>query len=169
MRARWLARLLRDRLIERVADRRKPDFVIGGEANPYLKRWWLIPRNRVFNLYLHHFLRSDDDRALHDHPWWNVSLLLDGAYVEHLPGADMQAGYSIRRESGALVFRKARAAHRIELDLSTHMARGEEPVWTLFVTGPRIREWGFWCKQGWRHWKEFTDETGTGIGKGCGE
>ena len=57
-----------DRLIVRV-QRRAPDFVIGGSDNPYLLRWFLIPRNPVFNVYLHKFMRSDDDRALHTHPW----------------------------------------------------------------------------------------------------
>ena len=60
-----------------------PDQVIGGRQRPYLLRWFLIPQNRFLNVYLHRFLRSDDDRALHDHPWWNVSLLLEGAYTEH--------------------------------------------------------------------------------------
>lgn len=64
------------------AQRRLPDFVIGGHANPYLLRWWLIPRNRVFNIYLHKFLRDDDDRALHDHPWFWCSIMLRGEYVE---------------------------------------------------------------------------------------
>ncbi|WP_287865143.1 hypothetical protein [Achromobacter sp.] len=56
------------RLLRRHAWRRPPDFVIGDAADPYLRRGWIISRNPVFNLYLHQFLRSDDDRALHDHP-----------------------------------------------------------------------------------------------------
>lgn len=74
---------IKDRIIERIA-RRPPDFVIGGHERPYLLRWWVIPRNPVFNIYLHQFRRSDDDRALHDHPWlFNASWLLSGEYVEH--------------------------------------------------------------------------------------
>jgi hypothetical protein len=64
---------------------REPDCVIGPPDNPYLRRWWLIPRNRWFNLYLHNILRDDDDRALHDHPWANLSILLRGAYREVTP------------------------------------------------------------------------------------
>ena len=71
-------------LRRRIADRRAPDLVIGGAADPYLRRWYVLPRNPVLNVYLHHFLRSDDDRALHDHPWVNASVLLDGDYVEVL-------------------------------------------------------------------------------------
>lgn len=77
-----------DWLIRR-AERRGPDFVIGGHERPYLLRWRLLPRNPVFNVYLHQFLRSDDDRALHDHPWlFNVSLLLRGPYIEWVPAGD---------------------------------------------------------------------------------
>lgn len=126
-----------------------------------MRRWWVIPRNRLFNVYLHHFLRSDDDRALHDHPWWNLSILLSGRYVEHTISA---GGINVRteRREGETKFRPAAAAHRIELI--------DGPCWTLFVTGPMIRSWGFHCPRGWVHWKEFTKPENPGeIGRGCGE
>ena len=140
---------------------RKPDMVIGERDRPYLNRWWLIPRTRWFNVYLHTIHRDDDDRALHDHPWWNLSILLAGSYVEHTINA---GGVHVRklREAGDLVFRRARAAHRLEI------ARG--PCWTLFITGPKLRSWGFHCPNGWVPWREFTDPTDSGrIGRGCGE
>lgn len=71
-----------DFIINRIT-RRAPDVVIGEVHRPYLLRWWVIPRNPVFNVYLHRFMRSDDDRALHDHPWSNLSILLRGSYGEH--------------------------------------------------------------------------------------
>lgn len=145
-----------------IADRRPPDVVIGGEADPYMRRWWVIPRNRFFNVYLHHFLRSDDDRALHDHPWWNVSVLLVGRYTEETINA---GGVHVRteRQAGQFAFRGASHAHRIEL---THGA-----CWTLFITGPRIRAWGFHCPRGWVHWRDFTNpaDGGKTVGRGCGE
>lgn len=46
---------------------RLPDFVIGDDPDrPYLRRWWIVPRNEYCNVYLHEILRSDDDRAGHD-------------------------------------------------------------------------------------------------------
>lgn len=30
----------------RITERRMPDFIIGGHDNPYLMRWYLVPRNR---------------------------------------------------------------------------------------------------------------------------
>ncbi|MBP0492118.1 hypothetical protein [Roseomonas indoligenes] len=150
-------------LRRRVADRRPPDFVIGGEEQPYLRRWWVIPRNRFFNVYLHHFLRSDDDRALHDHPWWNVSLLLEGSYLEHTPDG------VFLRKPWALYSRRPEALHRVQL-LGT--AQSERPVWTLFITGPRVRDWGFACPKGWVPWQVFTaarDGRKGELGQGCGE
>ena len=156
------------RLVTRLAPRliaysekRKPDVVIGGDADPYMRRWWLIPRNRVFNIYLHHFMRSDDDRALHDHPWWNLSILLRGRYVEHTISAG-GINRKIERRAGQMKFRGAKAAHRIELI--------DGPCWTVFITGPVLRSWGFHCRRGWVHWQKFTKPEKPGeIGSGCGE
>lgn len=149
-----------DRLLS-ISERRAPDIVIGGSEDPYMRRWWLIPRNRWFNIYLHQFCRSDDDRALHDHPWWNLSVLLRGEYTEHTIDAG-GINKRIVRHAGDLKFRLASTAHRIELHAGS--------CWTLFITGPRIREWGFHCPNGWRHWKIFTaGPRGETIGRGCGD
>lgn len=145
----------------RIAESRAPDIEIGGSIDPYLRRWWLIPRNRWFNIYLHQFLRSDDDRALHDHPWWNLSVLLNGEYTEHTIDAGGVNRRAVRK-AGDFKLRLPSSAHRIELHSG--------PCWTLFITGPRLREWGFHCPNGWRHWKIFTSgPNGETIGRGCGE
>lgn len=155
---------------------RKPDFVIGGEKRPYLRRHWLLPRNPFFNVYVHEFRRSDDDRALHDHPWlFNVSILLEGSYIEWLPSTKDVMGVAVQnphyplphfRRKGDVLFRWGRAPHRLQL--RTTPLDGQVPCWTLFITGPRVREWGFYCPQGWVHWKVFTAAHDSGeIGKGC--
>ena len=105
----WALKPLARRAI-RLALGREPDHVIGGRDDPYLERWFAVPRNRWFNVYVHRFCRSDDDRALHDHPWVNCSVLLEGSYVEH---TDRDR---VERLAGEVKFRTARAAHRIELD-----------------------------------------------------
>ena len=53
-----------------------------------------------------------------------------------------------------MIYRAAGDAHRIELDAG--------PAWTLFVTGPKYREWGFHCPDGWRLWTDYE------AAKGCG-
>jgi hypothetical protein len=153
--------------IIRRTTRRPPDFTVGGQVNPYLRRWWVIPRNPVFNVYLHQFLRDDDDRALHDHPWAWCSILLRGSYIEHTIAAG-----GVRREqvrlSPSMKFSGPRRAHRIELWKSIDGVPAE--CWTLFLTGPRVRTWGFHCPRGWVPWQRFTAATDRGaIGAGCGE
>ncbi len=131
--------------------KRPPDRIIG---DCYLHRWHLLPRNRFCNVYLHRYLGSDDDRALHDHPWHSVSFLLRGRLREHLQG-----GRSREIARGWPVWRAPTLAHRLDLLSDTAL--------TVFITGPRVRDWGFYCPQGWRHWSVFTDQTGNKIGRGC--
>lgn len=187
-------------LFAQVADAREPDFVVGADAvgGPYLNRWFLTPWRRwqtrmraraeacptrlnralarlaglLPNLYLHQFLRDDDDRALHDHPSWAVSFMLRGNYVEHTIAA---GGIHQRRviSAGSLRFLPTRHTHRIELLRDwqpwslTPAAR--QPCWTLFLFGPTVRQWGFHCpERGWVHWQAFTAAGKPGeVGPGC--
>ncbi len=155
---------------------RDPDFVITNVRGVYLRRWHVIPRNRWFNIYLHQFLDSDEDRALHDHPWASLSVILRTGYLEHLPN-----GIVKRRKAGQMVFRRAEQAHRVQLlrtftfDCRVGMpdySLQPRPAWTLFITGPRVRQWGFHCPQGWRHWRDFLgvahgEARGDEVGRGC--
>ncbi len=133
---------------------RQPDFIIGDN---YLRRWWIIPRNEGCNVYLHEILHSDDDRAMHDHPWSSTSMLIDGSYIEHTPDG------SYVRSAGDVVKRKATDLHRLEIPNGGYAI-------SLFMTGRKEREWGFDCPQGWRHWTDFVDSRDSGkVGRGCGE
>ncbi len=148
-----------DRLIA-WAERRAPDFVIGGMERPYMLRWWIGRRAKWLPCaYVHCFLRSDDDRALHDHPFSNVSILLRGSYVEHTIAAG-GVHHRQRFTAGDWKVRwSGKYAHRIEI---------EEPCWTLFLRGPVYRKWGFHCPGGWLPWEQFvaSDDIGA-VGKGC--
>jgi hypothetical protein len=133
---------------------RAPDFIIGDD---YLRRWWIVPRNEWCSVYLHEILHSDDDRALHDHPWANRSFLISGSYIEHTPEG------TFTRQAGDVGERAADALHRLEV------IPGQRAV-SLFITGPVVREWGFQCPKGWVPWREFVDARDTGkVGRGCGE
>ncbi|MEM1153086.1 MAG: hypothetical protein AAGI44_03040 [Pseudomonadota bacterium] len=152
----------------------RPHQLIGNEGeglnvdHVYLRRWFLVPSNHVFNVYLHHFKASDDDRALHDHPWDSVSILIKGELLEHvdtLPGISASTDVLprvIHHRAPAIVNRTAEHTHRLELI-------GGNPAWTIFITGRKRRRWGFWCKTGWMHWKVFTAHDGTGRSMGCGD
>lgn len=143
----------------------RPHFIVGGADNPYLLRWYLIPRNPWLNIYLHKFLRDDDDRALHDHPWWFISVMLRGAYREweRFQGEFIYTD----RHAPSLAYRSASHAHRVVLP---RFPGGLPiPCWTIVVTGPKVREWGFHCPKGWVPWHQFIDHSDEGnIGKGCG-
>lgn len=171
---------------------RWPDFVVGADAEggPYLLRWYVTPWRRwreqaeanptawrrlkaavakwLPNLYVHMFLRDDDDRALHDHPSWACSLILDGAYLEHTIA---DGGIHQRRswDAGCLRFLPTRHTHRIELPTVGDESDIRVPCVTLFLFGPAVREWGFHCPQrGWVHWRDFTAPGRPGeVGGGC--
>lgn len=146
---RWLRKWLR----------LEPHQPIGAEGEPpYLLRWYVIPRNRWLNVYLHKFLRDDEDRALHDHPWWFVSVVLRGSYTEMTPTRER------RRRAGSIAFRPAEWRHRVILDKTLEEVgeleavgqrpprvrlwnTGRIPCWTLIITGRRRRLWGFWCRR----------------------
>ncbi|MCV7175095.1 hypothetical protein [Mycolicibacterium sphagni] len=162
-----------------------------GEPTPFLRRWYLLPKTKWFKVYLHQFVRSDDDRALHDHPWSFTSLVLRGGYDE------ITENKLIRRRPGSFAFRPATVCHRVVLRprpcpsckgtgigwgripsgwLETDCGHcdgsgrvGENPSWTLIITGPKVREWGFWCPprvagaaKRFVHWRQWGRA-------GCGE
>lgn len=128
---------------------REPNLVIGPDgSNPYLYRWHLIPRNEKANVYFHIQVASDPERPLHDHPWDNTSVILSGGYDEihtSCPWYPPWTQYRRQLRTGDVVHRHATEAHRLILppDIPYTM--------TIFSTGPRVRDWGFWFLDGWRN------------------
>ena len=166
-----ISRLLAD-LIFAMRPRREADFLIGPSAeDPYMRRWWIIPRNNYFNIYLHHMRHDDDDRAPHDHPWWSLSLCLRGVIREHQMEIRRTRTWPTREAGrdwyinwigkGDWKWRSNQYIHRLELPFGD--------AWTLFITGPKVRKWGFWCPKGFKPWDEFVDPDNPGQpGRGCG-
>jgi hypothetical protein len=134
------------RLLDKIGRKR---IVMDRVSNePYLERYYLFlkDRNRFpFNIFLHKFLKSDPD-DLHDHPWPYATLILKGGYWEWTPFYNSDTGRKIGelatwRGPGHFRISKATSYHRIEID-------PEVTCWTLFMPGPKTREWGFLAKQG---------------------
>jgi hypothetical protein len=131
----------RERVLFRLGAFRFVIHHLGSPANPYMLRWILkLPWGSV---RLHKICRSDVGlRALgdvpHDHPFDFVSLLLTGGYVEER----FEDGVCRRLPwpRGSIVWRRAEDLHRLVL---------ERPVWTIVVTGPNRRRWGFETPAGW--------------------
>lgn len=161
----WATKLLLD-AHNRYTASAPMDFRIppNNDVPAYMHRWWRIPRNAFFNIYYHVVLRGDDDRALHDHPWWNFSIILEGGYYEHTideGGINRKVWYG----PGTVRFRRAGTfAHRLELHRYGGTSDGGEmPVKTIFITGPVLRRWGFHHPDQWvdaYDWDAFLDARG---------
>ncbi|MFK2904542.1 hypothetical protein ISP17_11250 [Dyella ginsengisoli] len=155
--------------------RREPDFIVGDSAHPYLRRWYLLGSTTnaegrrvsrsllgICRIYVHEFLRSDDDRAHHDHPAASLSVATNGEGIEHTIAA---GGTHHRRtiQVGTVRWRRATFAHRIEIPADGRLV-------TVFVFFRNVREWGFHCPRGWVPWQQFVASDNPGaIGAGCGE
>lgn len=105
---------------------------LGPSGKPFMRRW--VINFGLFTLRIHHWLDSDDERTLHDHPWWFFTYILKGGYLE------MLTYYTTPMEKGDYVFRSATHKHRV-VDI-------EKPCWTFVVTGRMKRKWGFWDDEG---------------------
>jgi hypothetical protein len=124
------------------------------ENEPYLERYYVFlkERNRFpFNVFLHKFLKSDPD-DVHDHPWPYATLILKGGYWEWIPqfnGQGQKIGeVAAWRGPGHFRIAPARSFHRIELDPAV-------TAWSLFMPGPKQRDWGFLVRNQWIQWEEY--------------
>jgi len=133
----------------RYAESHKPDQIITSddEGSPYLHRWHLIPRNRFFNIYLHHFIGSDK-RMLHDHPWISLAYHLSGLFRERYKKHKDDPPRDRMIFEGMWTYRSSKFLHYLSLDNSSFQC------WTLFFTGPKFKAWGFDTKDGWRPWRQ---------------
>lgn len=150
-------------------------WVVGIGPGKFWKRAKEDGPNAWFAIRLHHFFRSDEDH-LHDHPWWFLTLVLRGSYedwtecpachgsqivIDPALEADPEVpkgqdwmpclicedptvgptGQVLgdRMTPGTIRFRPALHRHRVVTD----------GVWTLCVSGPKFRDWGFHTPEGW--------------------
>lgn len=137
-----------------VGELRDPDLIIAPEGYPYIYRWHVTPAKGPANIYLHIQVADDPERPLHNHPWDNTSVILSGGYKERLCMSEGQPHddltFTLLRYKGDTVFRKAGWSHRIEL------LYGLKYTMTLFTTGPKVQEWGFWYPDGFKLWTDVT-------------
>ncbi len=108
----------------------------------YMGRWWLFnpyPASGEAKRFgwgwlpsvrIHHIMREDDDRHLHDHPWNARTIVLEGWYAEEKPNGNW---HRFRGYTGRLLFGEY---HRIT-------CVPEVGVWTLFITWKQRGVWGF--------------------------
>ena len=144
-------------LLNRLFDYR---VIVNCDRDPYLHRWYLFRSERL-GIFLHKFVRSDEDRALHDHPWAFVVIPLWRGYIEH---SDVRVRHdltnvvevrmNVHRRVWPILgtrYRPATYRHRVELV-------GGRPSWSLFFRFKKIRFWGFWPKTGFVDWQKWWND-----------
>ncbi len=163
--------------IERVLMALLPYFeitkTVNGEKVVYLRRFFLWRNHHGHSIYLHHILRSDDDPDPHDHPFDFTSIILRGGYFDQEwgfvpPSVDGGPGNRYQKEGtpvfpGEIVRRPASHIHRVILfskdygwDANGSFVSGPPtPAWTLVITGPHFRHWGFIKEDRWVYWREY--------------
>jgi hypothetical protein len=98
------------------------------QSGVYLRRWYF--ETPLFSIRLHHWLHSDDVRHLHDHTWGFVTFVLRGGY------RDLTASGYEEMPAGKFAYRPANHRHAVVVNSGG--------CWTVLLTGPRTRMWGFW-------------------------
>ena len=109
---------------------------------PVPKRWW----QRVIDCAgrVHQIMRSDNDRALHDHPWSYLTVILKGGYWEITDDGRRWYG------PGSVLWRPYGSRHRLELPEGCD-------CWSLFVTFKKRGSWGFYTRNGWVQHNDYVD------------
>jgi len=137
-------------LTETFSDRTR---IIKVDGQDYLRRFYITPRrldefgedtekHLGFGLYIHYFYRGDEDRELHNHPWETaLSFILTGGYHEERKDGDKTSKiieHDIRRYTFNRI--NHNTFHRVT------KREGSGHIWTIFFTGKRVQDWGFWDK-----------------------
>lgn len=162
----WFAKLMRKFGRERVIYRSDNNL-------PYMYRYYLLhkPKDGVdpkFNVFIHNIVQSDIGDP-HDHPWSYMSVILWGGYTEHIWSPTDKYGswaFSQRvdldvkfRPAGSIIFAKAENTHMVYLNRHGR-DMNFRPAWTLFIRGPKVREWGFLntLTGTWEHYRSYLNK-----------
>ncbi|MDI3356660.1 hypothetical protein MO767_20250 [Pseudomonas sp. UYIF39] len=149
----------------------------------YMGRWWLFnPYSRTthkpalwwcpWSFRIHHIMRPDEDRDLHDHPWNARTIILRGWYAEQrpmsdewkaeflaslIPDADPQLINWAKAEATEYMTRRAGETARLnhgEYHRIDEISPGG--VFTLFITSKWRGDWGFLVKGVKVPWRTYT-------------
>lgn len=142
------------RLCERIAERLPVRDIEGADGSVFLSKYLLAGHaHGGWHLHLHCFHRSDEDSALHNHPWHCASFILAGGYREERVRGD-GAIVTFERCPGRINLIGANTFHRVELI--------DGPCWTLFFNLPVVQDWGFLDRRtrAFVPWREFIARKG---------
>lgn len=118
-------------------------------------RWWL-PLSARF-----HRIVKDDPNHLHDHPWFCISIVMEGGYWEVMPAKPGDKGTLmnfasepvkiVHRPAGSIVFRSRSSRHRL--------IKGFAPAKTIFIMGPKMQKWSFYVNSSEKiYWRDYLSD-----------
>lgn len=139
----------------------------------FLYRW--LCKN--FCIRAHTILKSDSDRALHDHPCASISIVLSGGYWEIEEPTDLAIEFPLVyqfmlerlgkdsdcilssctlfgihwRGPGAVIFRRASKTHRLVLPIGVTTK-------SIFCFFKKTQSWGFYVEGKKIGWREYLGE-----------
>ncbi len=131
------------------------EYIPGQDESGYDKRKYKwLPSVRI-----HHILREDLGRDMHDHPWDARTIILKGWYEEtrmcHYLGDGMVLGQCHARLAGDTASLKLGEFHEIT-------SVSEDGVWTMFFTWKYQGPWGFFVDGVKIPWKKYLEENKDG-------
>lgn len=136
--------------------KKKRKLELASDDGAFMTRWSFLPENKFFNIHLHkRFANDPNDIHLHDHPYWNMSIILRGGYIEFVKFDTASGDVSSKnmfahwRKPFSIIVRHAEDAHRIMVG---------DTCWSIWVTGPVKRRWGFHLPDGWVHWRKYVSK-----------
>ena len=133
------------RLLQRIADRRPTKTYHVDEEVLFYRSFLMQIGSWV--LFLHHYVASDPDRGLHNHPARCVGLILAGGYDEEffrgLSAEGMVTGYR-RLRLGRVFWTDEYRMHRVCLRRNRQTRGWPEMVtsWSLFLVRYLDKPWG---------------------------
>ena len=133
----------------------------------YMGRWWVVApgtwQSRVLlfvtggryeSIRLHHINRPDNDRDLHNHPFYYLTFVLLGYYSEFRCDRKGAPDYWQLLTRGKSSTGGEELWHRID-DVSP------QGVWTFFMMGPNKGEWGFDTPDGYVESRAYFNQRGS--------
>jgi hypothetical protein len=137
-----------------------------GDKSVYMRRYylagyypsrlkpWLLEK-LICGIRVHHIVKPDNDVEFHDHPYkWMLSIVLSGDYIETRlvdPVRGKEKNFSVTTHN----WLRGDTFHKI-------ISLGDREVWTLFISGPKIKSWGFYNTgtRTYTPWRSFVGALG---------
>ena len=128
-----------EKILEFITNYLPGRFINGDNGEAYLERYFLFSFFGLFTVHLHRFIDDNPARGLHNHPFkWSFSIILIGHYIEQY------------LHNQQILFRTIKwfnyiPSYRLHRVTKPHSLR--KPIWTIFVHGKRVQDWGFFTNE----------------------